>query len=398
MPNYNKSYLYTIYSPTLGVDKQYIGATTKSYASKILHNEKYKYKKFLEGKQGYKKVFDILEYKDACIRMLDMCPCNSKKELNEILRKYIEITECINKDKYKPNVSNTIKDIMEKINTEKKDKIDKLKIYDRKGNYWIITPSFYPCSEEDIIKVVRAINDKMEKDRNEYDKMSYYYYNKFNVSKQTNDFIKVFKNALSYHILTHKVEGDVKKLPTTQTIINRINKKYGNTRPYNREVDIYENKKEEKLLKDELPIKKKIVRLKKEEDEDDEDELNYLYKIGAVDVVEEEEKNHNDIIEELKETIMPNIEKVGHIIEEIKQLRDVEDGSLYYIITQIDDLLDNGLQEIELMREIINEVDIKDKSFDDEKNLNGLMDETYDLSRILKDVAYTIKGEIRDRM
>lgn len=75
MPNYQNGKIYKIES--LQTDKIYIGSTTQKLCQRLAkHREDFKRKSF------YLTAYEILEYEDANIVLIENCPCDSKEELH----------------------------------------------------------------------------------------------------------------------------------------------------------------------------------------------------------------------------------------------------------------------------------------------------------------------------
>ena len=78
--DYKNGKIYTIRSHQ--TDKFYIGSTTQPL-SKRLSCHKGKYKNYLDGKTNYTTSFEIIEYGDAYIELLEECPCDNKMMLHK---------------------------------------------------------------------------------------------------------------------------------------------------------------------------------------------------------------------------------------------------------------------------------------------------------------------------
>ena len=89
MPNYQQSKIYKIISPH--TDKIYIGSTTKQYLSTRFAHHMCVYKKWLNGEFHKINSFDILEFGDCKIILIETFPCNTKAELEA--REYHHIKE-----------------------------------------------------------------------------------------------------------------------------------------------------------------------------------------------------------------------------------------------------------------------------------------------------------------
>ena len=78
--DYKNGKIYTIRS--YQTDKIYIGSTTQSL-SKRLSCHKSNYKNYLDGKYHKITSFDIIEYGDAYIELLEAYPCDNKMMLDK---------------------------------------------------------------------------------------------------------------------------------------------------------------------------------------------------------------------------------------------------------------------------------------------------------------------------
>ena len=65
--------------------------------TKRLSKHKYQFKYWKEGKYNYISSFDIVKYEDAYIELLELCPCDSKMELERREGQLIREMDCINK-------------------------------------------------------------------------------------------------------------------------------------------------------------------------------------------------------------------------------------------------------------------------------------------------------------
>jgi len=93
MPNYQNGKIYKIWAPS--TDKVYIGSTCVSLSQRLAkHREAMKL--HTEGKYGFTTSYEILEYPDARIELVEYFPCNSKEELNARENECIRNETCIN--------------------------------------------------------------------------------------------------------------------------------------------------------------------------------------------------------------------------------------------------------------------------------------------------------------
>ena len=73
--------IYTIRSSQ--TDKYYIGSTNQKTLAQRLGKHRSTYKDYLKGVQHYVTSFEILQYTDHYIELLELCPCNIKAELHK---------------------------------------------------------------------------------------------------------------------------------------------------------------------------------------------------------------------------------------------------------------------------------------------------------------------------
>ena len=93
--DYKNGKIYTIRSHQ--TDKIYIGSTTQPL-SKRLSCHKANYKNYLDGKYQNITSFDIIEYGDAYIELLEECPCETKDQLHKREGECIRAEpNCVNK-------------------------------------------------------------------------------------------------------------------------------------------------------------------------------------------------------------------------------------------------------------------------------------------------------------
>tara|TARA_R110000868_G_C10592540_1_gene739728 strand:+ start:107 stop:670 length:564 start_codon:yes stop_codon:yes gene_type:complete len=96
MPNYQLSKIYKITSSQ--TDKCYIGSSCEKYLSARIAKHNNHYKRYCNGKMNYITSFEIIQFKDAKIELLELCPCNIKEELNVCEGKWIKQLDCVNKN------------------------------------------------------------------------------------------------------------------------------------------------------------------------------------------------------------------------------------------------------------------------------------------------------------
>ncbi len=86
---YQNGKIYAIRSPSS--DKIYIGSTCDSLAKRI-YGHRNAHKRFKAGKYPNVTSFEILDFGDEYIELLEACPCNNKNELNRREGQIIRVT------------------------------------------------------------------------------------------------------------------------------------------------------------------------------------------------------------------------------------------------------------------------------------------------------------------
>lgn len=94
---YQRGKIYKIISNVS--DKVYYGSTTQKYLSRRLSGHYHNFNSYKRGNKGWTSSFPILEEDDYEIVLCENFPCNSKDELFQRERWYIENNTCVNKNK-----------------------------------------------------------------------------------------------------------------------------------------------------------------------------------------------------------------------------------------------------------------------------------------------------------
>jgi len=118
MPEYKNSKIYAIKSAQ--ANKYYVGATTKRLCQRIAQH-KQNYNKFIQKICDYDSSFDILQFSDAQIQLLESFECKNKDELNAKLNTYLI--------SYKDNIVNKPKEKKPRVTKKKKEekKVEEIK-------------------------------------------------------------------------------------------------------------------------------------------------------------------------------------------------------------------------------------------------------------------------------
>ena len=94
MDKYKNGKIYTLRS--FQTDDIYIGSTIEKLCSRM-SKHRHEYKIWKKGKYHYVSSFNILQYEDAYIELLEEYPCNNKMELHKKEGEYIRSMDCVNK-------------------------------------------------------------------------------------------------------------------------------------------------------------------------------------------------------------------------------------------------------------------------------------------------------------
>jgi hypothetical protein len=95
MVNYQNGKIYRIVCNV--TDKVYIGSTTKERLSQRLTAHVSDYKKYLVDHKKKLTSYEVLQYDDYDIVLIENCPCDTKDELLKRERYFIETLVCVNK-------------------------------------------------------------------------------------------------------------------------------------------------------------------------------------------------------------------------------------------------------------------------------------------------------------
>jgi hypothetical protein len=210
--NYQESKIYYIICYTTGL--KYYGSTTKKYLSRRLGGHVYDYNRYLKGEMNFITSFKVLENNNYDIVLVEKFPCNSKDELLQRERYYIENNECVNKcipirtieenyelDKcYREKCKDKIKEYKEayyKTNKEDINKKSKTYYEDNKEHLNIINKE-YAENHKDEIKIKKKEYAIANKDKiKEYQKQ-YREKNKDKIKEYQNSYKEIIKGATPY--------------------------------------------------------------------------------------------------------------------------------------------------------------------------------------------------------
>jgi hypothetical protein len=94
MPDYSNSKIYAIRSHQ--TENVYIGSTAQTLSQRFSGHRR-SYKKFLNNEYCYMTSFEILQYDDAYIELIEAFSCNIVEELRKKEGEYIRKMDCVNK-------------------------------------------------------------------------------------------------------------------------------------------------------------------------------------------------------------------------------------------------------------------------------------------------------------
>ena len=75
--------------------KVYVGSTTKPFLCQRLTAHRRDYNKYCNGGGNYVTSFEIIDGGNYGIYLLEACPCQSKDELRQRERHFVESMECV---------------------------------------------------------------------------------------------------------------------------------------------------------------------------------------------------------------------------------------------------------------------------------------------------------------
>jgi len=139
-------------------EKIYIGSTCQTLAQRLgKHRNRYKHWK-LDNSKSYMTSYEILEYPDHYIELLELCPCSTRDELSKREGELIREHDCVNKVVEGRTKAEYYKDNKEKVkNYSKKYREDnKEKEKERHKKY-----------REDNIEKVKKTDKKYREDNKE---------------------------------------------------------------------------------------------------------------------------------------------------------------------------------------------------------------------------------------
>ena len=182
MPNYQNSKIYKI----TGGGLTYYGSTTQPLSKRLVQHKSQKKK----INYNYCTSFQILDFEDCDICLIEYYPCNSKEELHKRERHYIENNECVNKSIPSRTTKEYYQENKNKIKEQKKEYYEKNKDYYKKyhKNYRETNKNNY---NEKNKEYYRLNKDKILERRKEYNRL-----NKDKISEQQKEYYRLNKDKI----------------------------------------------------------------------------------------------------------------------------------------------------------------------------------------------------------
>ena len=157
-------------------DKVYIGSTTKSLSERLRLHKK-DYKRWLKDNYHYVSSFEIIQYSDAFIELLEQVDVEDKTELHKIEGRYIKDNmNCVNKRIAGRNKKQYLIDNIDKVKERKK--------------------RYYRDNKDKIIEQVKQYCDDNKEQLSEYGKQ-YYRDNKEQISEYKKRYWDDHKDKIS---------------------------------------------------------------------------------------------------------------------------------------------------------------------------------------------------------
>lgn len=238
MVNYQEGKIYKIYS-TIDDSVCYVGSTTKTLLCQRMVEHRKDYRGWKEKKRHQKvssfDLFDKFGIENCIIELLELCPCNSKDELNKKEGEYIRSLNCVNqvvtgRTKKEYRIDNKLK-LNEKKKTyykENKEKINEnCKEYYKDNKEKILeTVKKYSIENKEKISEQKKGYRKNNEEKISYIKKLYYENNKENINENAKQKITcecgscIRKSDKAKHCKSQKHIDYIQNLNITDNNIN----------------------------------------------------------------------------------------------------------------------------------------------------------------------------------
>ena len=128
--DYKNGKIYSIRS--YQTDKIYIGSTTQPLSKRFSCHKSY-YKQYLNGKHSYITSFEILQFEDAYIELIEELSCENKEQLCKREGELIRLYNCVNKSIAGRTEKEWKIENKEKIKEYREQNKDKMKEYQKQN-------------------------------------------------------------------------------------------------------------------------------------------------------------------------------------------------------------------------------------------------------------------------
>ena len=221
MVNYQNGKIYKIVCNKTNL--VYYGSTTKQYLSERLTYHRSNYKRYLNKQYHFISSFKVLENNDYNIILVEIFKCNSKDELLQKERFYIENNSCVNK-----NIPSRTQKEYNEINKELiKEKNRKNRNGEFKENYLINQRKYYYENREKIL-LCGKIHKMKNKESIAEKRHIYYELNKEKISNGKKIYREENKEKIA---LTKKIYNE-KNRETINAKTRERNKKRSNIKKF----------------------------------------------------------------------------------------------------------------------------------------------------------------------
>ena len=215
MPDYTKGKVYCIRS--YQTDDIYIGSTTQALSMRI-GGHRANYKLYLNNKYNYVTSFEIIQYDDCYIELIELCSCLSKEELCKREGEHIRLMHCVNKyiagrtiKQYREDNKDELKEYIKQYREEHKNE---LKQYRESNKDEIAERSkkYYEDNKDEIKKKKKQYREEHKNELKQYyednkDKRKQYYEdNKDEIKDKQKEYREEHKYERKKYLEEHKDE------------------------------------------------------------------------------------------------------------------------------------------------------------------------------------------------
>lgn len=152
MPDYQQGKIYSLRSHQ--TNELYIGSTVETLSARMAKH-RCDYKRWKEGKRCYISSYELLQYNDCYIELIEKCPCDCRMELEQREGQLIREMDCVNKCV----VGRTMKEYR-RDNKEKRAQYDKQRYEANKEGRAQYNKQYYEDNKERILQNVKQYREE----------------------------------------------------------------------------------------------------------------------------------------------------------------------------------------------------------------------------------------------